>query len=262
MIISKFRNLFLKLGLNLNKATKSIDLDLFFRQIKPVRTNFELIRIGGNGDSGYLIPNDLDGIKYCFSPGVSVESYFEDELSKYNITSYLADYSVEAPSIKNDFIKFEKKYVGIKNTEICITLEDWVNRNIPKLDCEMILQMDIEGSEYEVIIDTANDLLRKFRIIVIEFHGFDRIFNPIGFQLISNCIYKLLKNFDIVHIHPNNIQKLVKYKNFEVPPLLEFTFIRKDRVIFSEPETSFPHFLDRPNVISIPDIILPKNFIG
>ena len=122
--------------------------------------------------------------------------------------------------------------------------------------------MDIEGSEYEVIMDTSNDLLKKFRIIVIEFHGFDRIFNPIGFQLITNCIYKLLKNFEIAHIHPNNIQKSVKYKKYEVPPLLEFTFIRKDRVSYSEPETSFPHFLDRPNVASIPDIVLPKNFRG
>jgi hypothetical protein len=261
-MISKFRNLFLNLGLNLNKATKGNDLDVFFSQIKPVKTNFELIRVGGNGDSGYLIPNDLDGIKYCFSPGVSVESYFEDELSSYNITSYLADYSVEAPIIKNDYIKFDKKFVGIKNTEICITLEDWVNRNIPKSECEMILQMDIEGSEYEVIMDTSNDLLKKFRIIVIEFHGFDRIFNPIGFQLISNCIYKLTKNFEIAHIHPNNIQKSVIYKKYEVPPLLEFTFIRKDRVSYSEPETSFPHFLDRPNVASIPDIVLPKNFRG
>ena len=30
--------------------------------------------IGGAGDGGYLVPDDLDGIEYCFSPGVNLIS--------------------------------------------------------------------------------------------------------------------------------------------------------------------------------------------
>ena len=29
------------------------------KALRPVKTKFDLIRIGGNNDGGYLIPNDL-----------------------------------------------------------------------------------------------------------------------------------------------------------------------------------------------------------
>ena len=43
----------------------------------PVKTKYELIRVGGNNDGGYLIPNDLHSIATCFSPGVDVTANFE-----------------------------------------------------------------------------------------------------------------------------------------------------------------------------------------
>ena len=42
-----------------------------FKKRGPVKTEHELIRIGGSKDGGYLVPNDLSGIQACFSPGVS-----------------------------------------------------------------------------------------------------------------------------------------------------------------------------------------------
>jgi hypothetical protein len=44
--------------------------DLLTR-VRPVKTNFDLIRLGSKNDGGYLVPDDLDGIVACFSPGVS-----------------------------------------------------------------------------------------------------------------------------------------------------------------------------------------------
>lgn len=42
----------------------------------------KLTRIGSSNDGGYLVPDDLDGIKSCFSPGVANNSDFEFDLSK------------------------------------------------------------------------------------------------------------------------------------------------------------------------------------
>ncbi len=33
--------------------------------------------MGGENDGGYLVPDDLEGIEYCFSPGVSNIATFE-----------------------------------------------------------------------------------------------------------------------------------------------------------------------------------------
>ena len=43
--------------------------------------------------------------------------------------------------------------------------------------------MDIEGSEYPVILDTPSDTLNKFRIMIIEFHDLDLIFNSQFFEI-------------------------------------------------------------------------------
>lgn len=225
--------------------------------LKPIKTNHELIRIGGDGDGGYLIPNDLVGIDSCFSPGVSNVADFENDLTKKGIKCFLADFSVDAPPIKNKLFDFEKKYIGIKNNEVFMTLENWVELKASnKID--FILQMDIEGSEYPVILNTEELFFSKFRIILIEFHGLGQIFTKKGYEFIRSVFSKLLKNFDIVHIHPNNCCGTARHKDIVIPRVMEFTFLRKDRITHRSPAKIFPHPLDRKNVVSCPDIHLPS----
>ena len=50
--------------------------------VHPKSLNIENIRIGGENDGGYIVPNDLKDIKYCFSPGVGTISKFEKELTQ------------------------------------------------------------------------------------------------------------------------------------------------------------------------------------
>jgi hypothetical protein len=252
-------DLLIKKGFFINKSTNAQTLVNFFKLIRPKKTNFELIRFGGESDGGYLIPDDLEGVKNCFSPGVSLESFFEDELSKLGIKSYMADYSVERPEIENDRFDFIKKYIGFDHNENFITLENWIESK-ENFDNEMLLQMDIEGAEYDVIFDTSNEILAKFRIIVIEFHDFHRILNPYAFPFIESCFIKLLKNFHIVHIHPNNNGEIIRSNEFEIPSLMEFTFLRKDRVSSFSYETNFPNKLDKKNVLHKVEMKLPTCF--
>ena len=176
----------------LSKTTDKKQLLEFLDSVKPVRTNHDLIRIGGETDGGYLIPNDIEDINTCFSPGVSEIADFENDLTKRGIKCFLADYSVDAPPIENALFDFEKKYLGSKNNEIFITLESWIESKAPT-KCDLILQMDIEGFEYPVIFDTSSEILNRFRILVIEFHNLDRLFNPIGFEFINLTFAKILK---------------------------------------------------------------------
>lgn len=230
----------------------------FFQQIRPINSGYELIRLGGESDGGYLVPDDLEGIGACFSPGVSDVANFEIALASRGIKSYLADYSVESAPVQNDLIDFEKKYLGADENDIFMTLDSWIKRKEPQKS-DFILQMDIEGAEYDVIYDLSAESLKKFRILVIEFHRLDSIYDRTGFKLINLTFKKLLKDFEIVHIHPNNCRAPVANKNFEVPPLMEFTFLRKDRVASSNKSAlNFPHPLDKPCVTSMLDYALPK----
>jgi hypothetical protein len=257
MVNKTFKKILLKQRRLITKTTDKQKILDFLDSIKPVKTNHELIRIGGETDGGYLVPDDLENIDTCFSPGVSLVADFENELTQRGIKCFLADYSVEGPPIKNALFDFEKKYLGNKNNEIFMTLESWINSK-PQSKNDLILQMDIEGGEYPVFFDTSSEVLRKFRMLVIEFHDFETMITKKGFDLIDMTFTKILKDFDVVHIHPNNCAEPAEYNGLFFPPIMEFTFLRKDRISKREKYDSFPHPLDRPNVAANADYVLPK----
>jgi len=140
-------------------------------------------------------------------------------------------------------------------------LEDWVNDKVghdPNAD--LMLQMDIEGSEFSVIIDTPIEVLKKFRIMVVEFHGMDVMFEKGGLKQMSHVFGKLKQDFCVAHIHPNNCNtcKTFKCGDIVIPKVFEVTFFRKDRVKPDTRTLTFPHPLDRKNVPYNPDNILPE----
>ena len=239
------------------KQTRISDMVGLLQKLRPVDCGIDLIRIGGSGDGGYLIPDDLEGIEYCFSPGVSTISEFENQLANRNIRSYLADYSVDGPIIKRPEFIFDKKFVGPTDGDKFITLASWKDKYLKNYQGDLILQMDIEGSEYGVILSTPSCLLDQFRIIVIEFHGLEKLFDPFVFEYISSSFQKVLDLFYVAHIHPNNFCGSVERNGIRVPRAMEFTFLNKRRARHTSPQLTFPHRLDEDNIqrASLP---LPK----
>lgn len=233
------------------------ELQNFFQAIHPIETQYPLVRIGGPGDGGYLLPDDFAGIHTCFSPGIGPTSAFEEDLARRGIKSFLADYSVDRPATENAMFHFEKKFIGAYSDEKQMTLESWVKRNHTD-SSDLILQMDIEGGEYEVISNTSQELVKRFRIMAIEFHGLDELACPFGLRIIQSAFTKLLKDFTIVHLHPNNCGRLIKFNEYSIPEAMEVTFLRKDRIVRQKPCFNFPHLLDECNSKLRPDIVLPK----
>jgi hypothetical protein len=108
--------------------------------------------------------------------------------------------------------------------------------------------MDIEGGEYETLLAASPRLLGRFRIMVIEFHSLDQLWNEPFFVLVSRLFEKLLATHAVVHIHPNNCCGSVKSAGLEIPRIAEFTLLRRDRLRATGYRTAFPHPLDRSNV--------------
>ena len=169
----------------------------------------------------------------------------------------MADFSVDKPLIDNKFFHFDKKFLGNKNDEKFIRLVDWVMSNTND-NSDLILQMDIEGAEYEVIIDTPKDVFKKFRIMAIEFHSLDMLFNKNAFKMVEAVFDRLSSDFTVVHIHPNNSRPIININSIDIPELLEFTFLRNDRVEMSDKKLRFPHELDEQCAPHRPARYLPK----
>jgi Methyltransferase FkbM domain len=241
----------------LGRASSRTEVMAFLKKIRPMTTNIPLIRVGSADDGGYLVPDDFKGVEICFSPGVALQSDFELAMAQRGITSFMADYSVDGPAIANPLFHFEKKFLGPLETETHTTLESWVNRNAASKS-DFILQMDIEDSEYDVLLSTPRETLQKFRIMTIEFHRFRKLFTKISLKKLNAIFDKLLQDFIIVHNHPNNHARVIKYRGLTIPLLTEMTFLRKDRVRNATPTMTFPHPLDQPNVKYKADDPLPE----
>jgi methyltransferase FkbM-like protein len=239
---------------------KSNDKDVraLIGKLKPVDCGIELIRLGQVHDGGYLIPNDLDGIEYCFSPGVSDRAGFEDQLADRHIRSFLADYSVDRPPVTRPEFTFDKKFLGALDEEPYFTLATWKDKYLKDYTGDLILQMDIEGYEYEVILGMPDHLLDQFRIIIVEFHGVDRIFDNVMLPLMNACFAKLLQRFYVAHIHANNAGEVVRRADMVIPSLMEFTFLNKKRARSVKPQTVFPHPLDAQNSLNRKPIVLSE----
>ncbi len=249
-------------GLTIQRNTPKEKIIKLIKKLHPSKTQFELIRVGPNKDGGYIIPNDLNNIQACFSPGVDDISEFELWCFNKGMEIYLADKSVDTVNLDSSKCKyhFTKKHIGCTNNEEFITLDKWVNSNISKEHSELLLQMDIEDGEYESLINISDVLMKRFRILVIEFHSLQKLWNPDFFHFAEIVFNKILQTHSCVHIHPNNYQRIYSKNGVKIPKVMEFTFLRKDRITSSSYENIFPNKLDFNNSIKNKQISLPKDW--
>ena len=254
-------------GINLsrNAATTGLTpkqdvLDLLTR-LRPQDNGHTLIRVGGSGDGGYLIPDDLLDITELFSPGSNRLSNFEKEVAeRWQVKSYICDSIEEKPDDLSNFQDFTPAWVGpYTDGEKLISLSQWVEEKSQSRG-DLILQMDIEGAEFQTLMAASVDLMRRFRIIVIELHFLEALKNRWAFeQIYSPFFEKILSDFDVVHAHPNNCCGIWNYGDIEYPRLIELTLHRKDRGKHLIPKQNSRHELDEPCVPLTPDLSLEFN---
>lgn len=262
---SKVKKWIIELGLLLNldirigKKTPIQELTKLLRDLRPVKTNLELIRMGSIKDGGYLIVDDLENIDALISPGVGNKQDFDLDCAKLGMNVYMADNSVEGPIINHEKFNFIKKHLNTIDDEHNITMETWLHDIELNHGNDLILQMDIEGGEYDIICNIKTETLNKFRIIIIEFHQLDMLWGNNYYRRIKKAFDRILKSHYIVHMHPNNCCKAYKCGSIEIPPVMEMTFVRKERAITYGYVEKYPHPLD-VDCTADETIVLPKCF--
>jgi len=228
-------------------------LDLF----TPYDVGVPLVRIGSDGDGGYLLPDDLNEIQALFSPGVSTQIGFDLAVMDRGIPSYMIDASIDELVQDHPLATFERLFLGPETGGTFISLDDWVNQKASG-SSDLMLQMDIEGAEFDVIQAASQETLNRFRIMVIEFHGMHKIYRKHDFEKYKATLEKLTKNFAVIHLHANNAAKPVSAGGYDIPPVFEATFIRRDRFrTESKVKRDVKNELDQPNVAKLPDYDFP-----
>lgn len=244
---------------SVSKKTDTQKVVELVKALAPIQAKgISLVRMGSDCDGGYLIPNDLDGIEACFSPGVGGLIDFEQDCFARGMNVFLADNTIDASTLALDNFDFTPKNIASYSNDKLMTLDNWVAQSKVKTESDLLLQMDIEGAEYAAISSLSDTLLNRFRILAIEFHGLHNLWNQDFFGMANEVFGKLLQTHYCVHIHPNNCDSFVEKDGVQIPITAELTFLRKDRVRSFQKVATLPHPLDTDNAPESPSLRLSK----
>ena len=232
-LLSLISDLAAGVGVSLSKSASLGNTAEALDMLKPTEGfRGAIIRLGGHADGSYCIPDDLNGITHCFSPGVGPSSAFEFDLANRDIKVSLADANVQEPPKTHPNFRFHRYHIAsfTDRQRKFLSMDDW-----HILDCgeeisgDHLLQMDIEGCEYEVIHAMSESLLKRFRIIVIEYHNLNQLRHGSMCFFMKSAFAKLNKHFQVCHVEQNFTAGTFWFNGGRQSRLLEVSYIRKDR---------------------------------
>lgn len=235
----------------------------YFQQLlHPYQTNHSMVRIGGDHDGGYLVPNDLEGISACFSPGTGQTYQFEMDCHNQGMQVFMLDDSVDRPPDLPADIYFQRRRLDAFTDAGRITLDDWVRESDVPADSDLLLQIDIEDHERIILPSVSADLLGRTRILVIELHWLENYLSKSVLSPMIEVLERLRQTHIPVHLHPNNFKDPISWRGLTIYPALEVTFLRKDRVAHQQPVQASRHPLDMDTVPSRPSIELANDWMA
>jgi hypothetical protein len=228
-------------------------------KLAPVSVRFkDLKRFGSKHDGGYVILNDITNRDFLLSFGVGDNVDFEEEFSKICSGSHLYDHSIPSLPKQIENTVFYNEFIGRTPD---IDLKTAISR-LPQTS-NLILKIDIEGSEWQLLADATEQELNLFRQIIIEFHNISKLTNPLFAAKAESVINKLSNLFWIINIHGNNNGDYFIIENTPIPDVIEVSFLNKSlnprvgeqQIVQSEIE--YFSKLNSPCNPEIPEIVLP-----
>jgi hypothetical protein len=213
-------------------------------------------RFGSEFDGGYVIIDDLSKSDFLISMGVADDVNFEKFLSSRIFGVHLYDDSIDAlPEVLVNSEFFHERIGGNNYT----TIESAMCR--APSDFDLLLKIDIEGSEWEALAQADSNVLNKFRQIVVEFHWFENIQSGDFFNQAVEVLEKLSKTHLILNSHPNNWGDILIFENLVLPQVIEVTYLRRENYCLLSAEADpglILERLNRPCNNKFPEIYLMK----
>jgi hypothetical protein len=224
----------------------------FLRAVRPFDVaGARKIRLGPYRDGGYVMLDPGRG-GVAYSLGISTYSPWDMEMAERGFTVHQYDASIACTPTPHPNVVFHPYFImdcedmpddARRLPQEILANDDWRND-------DLILQMDVEGAEWEIFDAMDEATLNKFSQIIVEFHG-------LYFETDKLAVLeKLRATHTPVHVHYNNRGTMFHYIDEFVyqPYLLEISYARNGDNVFAPCNDHFPTPLDAPNVPDKPDV--------
>jgi hypothetical protein len=214
------------------------------------------VRIGGKNDGGYVMIDDLQGVRFCYSFGVGFDVSWDADMADRGATIFQYDHTVERPCQQHASFHFCRLAIAATDGSTMRTIQTLLEENEHASETDMILKIDIEGAEWDVFDQASAHTLSHFKQIVCEFHGLTGVRDPRWCERAERVLLRLASTHAPVHVHANNFGAFNILLGVPIPDVLEVTYARRSSYSFKSSEQCFPTELDRPNCPDVPDIYL------
>ena len=222
---------------------------LFLLRPKKIGSEF-MIRIGPKGEGGYVLYNNLEKISKLISIGIAKDTSFEEDFSQHTLGKvHIELYDHTDRPVRKLPPNFTFHSIGIGDSDNpskqLLTLRTIIDHSVQFSDIS-ILKIDIDGAEYETLNEVESHLYNRFDQIIIELHDISELNVANGKML--DVISKILRDFNVIHLHPNSFEPWINVYGICLPKVLEITLLNKRYSgIFSTEIPVFPTNLDFPN---------------
>jgi hypothetical protein len=217
------------------------------------------LRVGGEGDGGYVLLDRLRPEQTVLSYGVGPDCSFDLDLAQRGHRVLMFDHTVKGPpGVMPQGCVFTREGVAASSQpeNRLETIEGHLHRHGLLDRRDLILKMDIEGAEWVVLAALPEKILEAFEQIVVEFHGLNALERDGISARVRAALQRLNGRFTLCHVHANVYGGLSTVEGVVVPPVLEATYVRSELVTRAPNRTLYPTEYDRSNRTGTKDIVL------
>ena len=186
-------------------------------------------RIGSEADGGYVFIEDFTKKDLFISAGIAddfnVDLQVVDQVGKL----IMIDPSIDPVIFPQDNQQFIQRPLAPAANKKGISLEELLTQNNYS---DAILKMDIEGAEWDILADLAQEKYKYFRQIVMEFHWLSNVNDNSLHQKKIETLTKLNHFHQIISIHVNNYGEYRIMGGVPIPDVVEVTYLRKSDYTF------------------------------
>lgn len=194
-------------------------IDKIERIFRPVYTEYPLIRIGQEGDGGYLIVNNKFNTSLILGYGVNDDASFENQLTEhFGIDAYVFDHTIDKPPEMGPRVKYIKEGISDRDEKDVKSLKYHMDKYLKNDGSFCILKMDVEGAEWKSL---KNADLSRVSQIILEMHD-------MGTEADFDLIKKINTDFYLISIHGNNYGGYCSSRGKKFPKVIECTWVRKE----------------------------------
>ena len=190
-----------------------------------------------HNDGSYVLLNDFENIKIAYSIGIDGNVDFDKALADRGIDVYMYDHTNNKLPYENE--KFHWKKIGIggnsERSSNIQTLDDMLKENGHLNEKNMILKIDTEGAEWNALNDMTEDILKKFKYIIIEYH-----FYNLEASFIYNILKKINKTHQVFYIHTNHLSRIINFGNNRIVGCIEVSYVIREGNNFTIDKSVYP----------------------